>query len=151
MASNYKVVPYEKEHGDQYIETGLNDKILDIDASFTENRIDFAIIGLSFTLLHNDIPICSGGIFPLWHGVGEGWVIASKRIFDHKIKSAKLIKRRTDLLCAVNKIKRLQTSVRANFPMGLRFAKFLGFNNEGLMKHYGPDGSDFYRMAKIYI
>jgi len=35
--------------------------------------------------------------------------------------------------------------------MGLRFAKFLGFTNEGLMKHYGPDGSDYYRMAKIYI
>ena len=24
--------------------------------------------GLSFTLLHNNVPICSGGIIPLWNG-----------------------------------------------------------------------------------
>ena len=35
--------------------------------------------------------------------------------------------------------------------MGLRFAEFLGFKNEGLMRGYGPDKSDYYRMAKVYL
>ena len=130
---------------------GLNDKLMDYDATFEENRIDFALAGLSFTLLCNSECVCSGGIVPLWSGVAEGWVISSKRIYENRIKASRLIRKRTDLLCAANRIWRLQTSVKANFKMGIRFAEFLGFNNEGLMRAYGPDKTNYYRMAKIYL
>ena len=149
---NYKIVPYQKEHGQSMIAFGLNDKLMDLDARYwKENRIDAALVGLSFTLLRDNIPIVSGGIYPLWDGVAEGWVISSKRIFEVKVKAAKLIKQRTDILCAANKVWRLQTTVKANFKIGLRFAEFLGFKNEGLMRGYGPDKSDYYRMAKVYL
>ena len=147
----FEIVPYKPDHGNQMIEFGLNDKLMDIDASFTENRIDFALAGLSFTLLHNNNPVCSGGIVPLWTGVAEGWVISSKRIYKERIKASRLIRKRTDILCAANKIWRLQTAVKSNFKTGLRFAEFLGFKNEGLMKAYGPDKTDYYRMARIYL
>jgi len=146
----FEIVPYESTHGDDIITFGMNDKLMEIDAEFTENRIDIALPGLSYTLLINNNPICSGGIYPLWDGVAEGWVMSSKRIFDYKIKAASLIKRRLNLLCNNNKIKRLQTSVKANFETGIRFAEWLGLKKEGLMVQYGPDGSDYYRMAKIY-
>ena len=115
---------------------GMNDKLMEHDASYEENRIDFALPGLSFSLLSNDQLVCSGGIFPLWDGVAEGWVMASKRIFNYKIKSASLIKRRLNLLCKNNKIVRLQTSVKSNFDTGVRFAEWLGLKKEGLMVHY---------------
>ena len=133
------------------IEFGLNDELMNIDASFTENRIDFAMAGLSFTLLDDNKPVCSGGIIPTWLGSAEGWVMSSKRILKNKIKAARLIKKRTDLLCVNNKIWRLQTAVKADFKIGFRFAQFLGFKNEGLMKAYGPDKTDYYRMARIYL
>ena len=90
MTDNFKIVPYETQHGDEMIEFGLNDKLMDIDASFTENRIDFAMAGLAFTLLDNNVPICSGGIIPTWLGNAQGWVISSKRIFRNKIKPSLL-------------------------------------------------------------
>jgi hypothetical protein len=151
VTDNFEIVPYKTQHGDDMIEFGLNDTLMDIDASFTENRIDFALAGLSFTLLHDNIPLCSGGIIPLWNGVAEGWVISSKRIFKNRIRASRLIRKRTDLLCANNKIWRLQTAVKANFKTGIRFAEFLGFKNEGLMKAFGPDKTDYYRMARIYL
>ena len=151
MTDNFEIVPYNTQHGDEMIEFGLNDKLMDIDANFTENRIDFALVGLSFTLLHNNNPVCSGGIVPLWNGVAEGWVISSKRIYKERIRASRLIRKRTDLLCAANKIWRLQTAVKSNFKTGLRFAEFLGFKNEGLMKAFGPDKTDYYRMARIYL
>ena len=150
MTDNYRIVPYKTQHGDEMIEFGLNDKLMDIDASFKENRIDFAMAGLAFTLLDNNVPICSGGIIPTWLGNAQGWVISSKRIFRNKIKASRLIKERTDLLCANNKIWRLQTAVKADFKIGIRFAEFLGFNKEGLMVGYGPDKTDYYLMARIY-
>ena len=82
--------------------------------------------------------------------MAEGWVISSKRIFDFKIKAARLIKQRTDILCAANNIVRLQTTVKEDFKVGLRFAKFLGFKSEGLMEKYGPDQTNYFRMVKIY-
>ena len=73
-----------------------------------------------------------------------------RSIYDVKFLAAKEIKKRTDVLCEKNKIHRLQTSVKAEFKTGVRFANWLGLETEGLMKKYGPDGSDYLRMAKIY-
>ena len=103
----FVIVSYKPDHGNEMIEFGLNDKLMDHDATFKENRIDFAMAGLAFTLLDNNVPICSGGIIPTWLGNAQGWVISSKRIFRNKIKASRLIKERTDLLCANNKIWRL--------------------------------------------
>ena len=146
----YKIVPYSKDHGDEIIEFGMNDKLMDIDASFTENRIDFAVPGLSFTLLVDNFPILAGGIVPLWDGVAEGWVLSSKKIFNHKIRAAISVKKRLDLICENNNIWRLQTAVKEEFKTGKRFAEWLGLKSEGLMQMYGPDKTNYYRMAKIY-
>jgi hypothetical protein len=146
----FEIVPYEKEHGDDIIEFGMNSKLMEADASYTENRLDMAIPGLSYTLLLDHLPILAGGIYPLWDGVAEGWVLTSKRVFDHKIKAASSVKKRLDLLCTNNKIWRLQTSVKEEFTTGVRFAEWLGLKKEGLMKMYGPDKTNYYRMAKIY-
>lgn len=129
---------------------GMNDKLMDIDASYTENRIDTKVFGMSFTLLVDNSPIVSGGIIPLWPGTAEGWVMASKKIHNYKIKSASAVKGRLDLLCSNNNIWRLQTAVKEEFKTGVRFAEWLGLKNEGLMTMYGPDKTNYYRMAKIY-
>ena len=132
------------------VEFGLNHKLMDIDASYTENRIDAKVFGLSFTLLADNKPILSGGIIPLWNGVAEGWVMASKEANNYKVKSASAVKKRLDLLCNNNNIYRLQTAVKEEFKTGVRFAEWLGLRKEGLMTMYGPDQTNYYRMAKIY-
>ena len=147
---NYKIIPYHKEHGDEIIALGMNDKLMEIDASFTENRLDTAIAGLSFTLLINNNIVLAGGIIPLWHGVAEGWVMCSQRVSDHKITAAASVKKRLDYLCLNNKIRRLQTAVKEEFLTGVRFAEWLGLQKEGLMKYYGLDQTNYWRMAKYY-
>jgi len=147
---NYKIIPYQADHAVNIINNGMNDPLMDIDASYFENSINVVTPGLSFTLTYNDLPIVAGGIYPLWPGTAEGWALSSKEIFKHKFKSAALIKRRMDMLCINNKFWRLQTTVKAHFKLGIRFAEWLGLEKEGLMKQYGPDGTDYYRMAKIY-
>ena len=71
-------------------------------------------------------------------------------VSDRKILAAKTIKRLQDETCKKYKIKRLQTSVKADFKRGIRFATWCGFKNEGLKKKYGPDGSDYYQLARIF-
>ena len=147
---SFKVVPYLPEHGDQIIASGMNDKLMATDASYTNHRLDISEPGLSFTLLKDDTPIVAGGVIPMWQGVAEGWVLSSKQIFDYKIKAAGSIKKRLDYICTNNNIQRLQSAVKAEFLIGVRFAEWLGLTKEGLMKKYGLDGSDYWRMVKFY-
>ena len=148
--ANWIIKEFKQQDADQIISYGMNDKLMETDASFKENRICLADKGNAYTLFVNNKPIVAGGIFILWQGVAEGWVLANQNIYDVKFLAAKEIKKRTDLLCKKNKINRLQTSVKAEFKTGVRFANWLGLEPEGLMRKYGPDGSDYLRMAKIY-
>ena len=145
-----RVVPYHPDHLDKILEDGMNNDKIEIDARNYKDQMDFRIPGMSFTCLVRNIPVVGGGVFPIWNGVGEGWLVASKRIFRNKLSAVKAVTKRMDQICYNNKIWRLQTAVRADYPEGLRFAKFLGYKSEGLMEKYGLDKSDYYRMAKIY-
>ena len=149
MASEIR--DFKPEHADEIISFGMNSKLMEIDASYEDNRIcNYSTKGNAYTMFMNDKPIFAIGIVILWDGVAEGWVIASQNIFEMKFLSAKTMKELTDDMCKKNKIKRLQTSVKADFKLGIRFATWLGLEIEGLKKQYGPDGSDYYQLGKIY-
>jgi RimJ/RimL family protein N-acetyltransferase len=105
---------------------------------------------LAFTGLINDKVIAAAGMKRIWGNVAEGWFIGKQEVWNYPITIAKAVKQNIDYLATSNNIKRLQTAVRADFGIGIRFAKWLGFTNEGLMKSYGFDGTDHYRMARIY-
>jgi len=63
---------------------------------------------------------------------------------------AKAIKKDFARVAKEHNIKRVQTAIRKDFTQGQRFAEWLGLENEGLMKHYGFDGSDQYMYARIF-
>ena len=128
----------------------MNDVALELKPEHRKYVVDIEAVGMSFTGLLNNKPIAAGGICYLWDGVAEGWVLASRDIFKYPIFCAKTIKRRTDLLAKNNKLKRIQTAVKADSDTAIRFAEWLGFKREGLMKNYGPDGADHYLYAKVY-
>ena len=131
------------------LEQGLNSEFLELKPEHKKYAFFLKEVGMSFTGLVNNKPIAAGGVFHLWDGVAEGWVLATKDIYKYPVFCAKHIKQRTEIILQANKIKRLQTSVKANCDVALRFAKWLGLKEEGLMKNYGPDGSDFIRFARI--
>ena len=147
--SDVVIVPFENKHAEQILDQGLNSDLLELKPEHRKYAYFLKEVGMSFTGLVNDKPIAAGGVFHLWDGVAEGWVLATKDIYKYPVFCAKHIKQRTEIILKANKIKRLQTSVKADCDVALRFAKWLGLKEEGLMKRYGPDGSDFIRFARI--
>jgi hypothetical protein len=150
MMGNWIIKPFKQSHADEIISFGMNSKLMEVDASFKDNRICKADKGNAYTLFIDKKPVVAGGIILLWKGVAEGWVMANQNIYNVKLLACREIKKRTDELCKKNKIKRLQTTVKYDFKTGIRFASWLGLKPEGLMKSYGPDESDYLRMARIY-
>ncbi len=147
--SNIDIVPFENKHAEQILNIGLNSELLELKPEHRKYAYYLEEVGMSFTGLINNKPIAAGGVFHLWDGVAEGWVLATKEIFNYPIFCAKHIKNRTEIIINTHKIKRLQTSVKADCQMALRFAGWLGLKPEGRMIGYGPDGSDFIRYARI--
>jgi hypothetical protein len=102
MASELK--PFLPEHADQIISFGMNSKLMEIDASYEDNRIcNHSTKGNAYTMFMNGKPVFAIGIVILWDGVAEGWVIASQNIFEMKFLAAKTMKELTDK--CVKKIK----------------------------------------------
>ena len=133
----------------------MNHMLTQKDASFIINDnnkecMDLEQEHLAFTGLINDKVIAAAGMKRIWGNVAEGWFIAKNDVWNYPITIAKAVKQNIDYLATSNNIKRLQTAVRSDFGIGIRFANWLGFTNEGLMKSYGFDGSDHYRMSRIY-
>jgi hypothetical protein len=144
------IVPYTKAHGVHILSQQMNHQLMDIDASFDGDAMELQEQGLSFTGLVNDQPIFAAGMKPIWKGVAEGWVLATSEVWKHPLLVARAIKKDFEKVAKQHNITRVQTAVRANFDMGLKFAKWLGLESEGLMKKYGFDGTDHYRYARIF-
>ena len=144
------IVPYTAEHGRFILSCQMNHALMDKDARFEGDAMNLVQDHLSFTGLVGKKPIFAAGMKMIWGQVAEGWVIATQDVWDHPLSVARAIKKDFAKVARKYNIKRVQTAVRTDFDKGIRFAEWLGLENEGLMKHYGFDGSDQYRYARIF-
>ena len=153
MDKHLHIVPYTAEHGQFILSCQMNHKVLEADRNYINvegNAKNLEQDHLAFTGLAGKKPIFAAGMKMVWGQVAEGWVIATQDVWDHPIAVAKAIKKDFAKVATKYNIKRVQTAVRTDFNKGIRFAEWLGLKNEGLMKHYGFDGSDQYRYARIF-
>ena len=76
--------------------------------------------------------------------------IATDDVWQHPLLVARAIKKDFERIARQHNIKRVQTSVRQVFKHGIKFAEWLGLENEGLMKYFGFDGSHQYNMRGYF-
>jgi RimJ/RimL family protein N-acetyltransferase len=121
-----------------------------------QNTIDGAIKeypqklidGFSKTAFVDGEPIAIGGLVIYWPGVGESWLILSKKANDHKTEITRCIRRIVKQFVTENKLHRLQVNVRTDFPQARKLVEHLGFVYEGTLKRYTPNGVDCWMFAK---
>ena len=102
-----------------------------------------------YTLLDGEEIIVCGGVHMMWTGVGEGWLVMSKEAYEKPITVARYTQRLFDTIMGDNAMWRVQASVHTNDEQSVRFAEWLGFEIEGVMKKFGPDGTNYFRMARV--
>ena len=90
-----------------------------------------------------------GGAVPKWGKVSDVWLLVDREfsILIQPYKKEFFMGFRY-YLDKMN-YERMQTGVLKGFDKGVQFAEALGFENEGLMRKQGPDGSDYWRYARI--
>jgi RimJ/RimL family protein N-acetyltransferase len=110
-------------------------------------KAPYAIHG--YTLLEDGEIVAMGGVHMLWDKVGEAWVMLGKNAKSRPRTVAKYADLMFDVIVHKNKLNRVQASIAVNDAKAVRFGKWMGFEMEGLMRRYGPDGSDYYRVARV--
>lgn len=105
----------------------------------------------SFTIMDGEFLVACGGVYYLWPGVGTAWLLGSDHIPKKKIAFHKLASTALDKAIKKGSFHRVQSIVRADFPEALGWNRLLGFEIEGMLKGYAPDGMDcfIYRMGGL--
>jgi hypothetical protein len=101
------------------------------------------------TFLLEDKPIAVfGGIF-IHLKYAQAWACISDDVKKAPIEFARKASR---LVYAYEKnfgLERLEISVRADYHIGQRFARMLGFEREGILRRYGRDGADYHLYSRV--
>ena len=144
-----KVVPFEGWHLEWL---APNQDAMRSMMNLPTNAIDhgkvLATYGRAWTGLRKGRVIGSAGIIPLQPGVYDLWMYLGSDTFDKKKLAMKIFKYYLFKSIKELKIHRLQAVVKEDYCQGIRFAEFFGFENEGVMKCYGPNKENFIRYAK---
>jgi hypothetical protein len=118
-----------------------------VEASITQAEQLGALI--AFSLMHDGKILAIGGIYDLWPGVGEAFSIMSDTAFNYSKSLYQHFKINLDFGVNYKKYTRVQSIVKVGFDAGVRFIEHLGFEREGRMEKWGPDGSDYYMYKRI--
>jgi hypothetical protein len=121
---------------------------------FSVNAIDPSIVQgyyskslWSYILLEGTTPIGAIGIYEIWTGVVECWLMSTERLSEYPVFMVKNFRRLTDALLTRG-IHRVQMLVH-NTPELNRWATLLGFTKEGVLHKYGADRKDNVIYAKV--
>lgn len=107
--------------------------------------LEFAASQKSFTGFYGDDPIVCAGLVDQWSNYAAAWALLSDRAGRHLL----WVTRQIRLFLDSSPIRRVDTPVRCDFPQAERWCRMLGFQSEGIMKAYFPDGCDAIRFARV--
>jgi hypothetical protein len=144
-----RIVPFEAKHGYALLEGQLNDE-RNRPAPCLGNFVE-ALVNeeLAFSAIDNGHLIVSAGIYQLWPGVGETWILASQKLTTTKVSLLRRIKKDLFKIADEKGFWRLQASTQSDWPSAKRLAMFLEMKHEGTMKKYGANKENYERWAWV--
>lgn len=102
--------------------------------------------GLAWTAEDDDGSVIGiAGLSPQWENRAVAWALISKEAGPHFLA----IHRKVKEIFIRHPFRRIEATVDVGFKPGIRWMKMLGFELEGYMKAYRPDGGDQLLYARI--
>lgn len=101
--------------------------------------------GPAYSCIVDDVVFACAGLIPQWENRAMAWALISGEAGKHFLSIHRAVKR----TFAMHPYRRIETTVAMNFEEGYRWADLLGFEREGLMRKYVPNGDDCYLYARV--
>lgn len=144
-----EIIPFVPEHLDLIIGREPDRSILASLPDAKEVAKGHMQGGPCWTGFWNEKAMACVGIVMLWPGVFEGWAYTSDLVREHPCAFHRAVRKKLEQVTREFKIHRLQLSIPHSHIVSRMWAYRLGFRNEGRMKKFGPDASDYVRYARV--
>jgi len=105
--------------------------------------------GYALTAIDGCRTVAAGGVMPYWPGCGRAWLAPGnglRRRYWPAITEATIA---VFARAHADGMARIETVVREDMPANHFWARRLGFESEGLMRRWGPEGKDYRLYARI--
>lgn len=99
---------------------------------------------------HGGLVYGIAGSYRNWAGSAQAWAVFSPAVEKYPIALKKVCDSLINFAVKEQYLLRLSLTVRSNYDKGNRFAKAMGFELEGEMKRYLPDGGDAFLYARLF-
>ena len=103
---------------------------------------------LSISFFENGLYCGSAGVYKLWHGVYEAWLMLLVMPKDLR-GFLKTLRWGIAKALELTQAHRIQAYCLASFTKGIKLAKRLGFTQEGVLRQGAPDRSDMILFAQV--
>jgi hypothetical protein len=90
------------------------------------------------------------GSFRQWEGSAQLWALFSKDVDKYPIALTKMTEALIVYAVEKQKLRRVSLHVRSDYTKGNQFAYAMGFDFEGVMRGFLPDGSDANLYARLF-
>ena len=105
--------------------------------------------GWSWTGIGGGKVVCCFGVRPIWDHCVECWFIPSEGLDRHARTTLVGARKVLQSIFDSYDITRMQIFVKCEHEVALRFAKALYFDVECRLRKFGPEGADYYSMARF--
>ena len=105
----------------------------------------------AFTLEHDGQTIACAGVMIIFPSVGSacGWGYFSKLIHKYPIATHKCMIKGLSYFEKKHGLKRIQADCVKGFDRAVKWLEHLGFEYEGEMRRYGPNGETMLRFGRV--
>jgi len=149
LSGDRKLVPFSPTHI-QMMELGpFEQGYWNAIPHWLEMLEGMAALGYAFTGTKAGRPYCSFGVMKMWPGVAEMWLIPDANLPQVAMSFHRAALRFADICMSDLHLVRLQVTVHtANVPADNWIQKML-FQEEGVLRAFGPDGSDHRMYSRL--
>lgn len=146
----HKIVEWQPSH--LYV-CELNEfdrRNLELFGGFQDYLQAYAQTGVAYTAIGDGEIYAMFGMWQLWPGVSEAWLIPSNKIDRKVIAMHRASLRFFEYAAEQTNTKRLQFTVHTRNERADRWAQRCHFEREGLLRKYGPDGADYWMYSRMF-
>ena len=145
-----KVVPFNHTHLKVMDFRSHDIQIIESFVNYDELTKNLNGNGLSFTGIANKKFVCCFGLVKIWDGNYECWLLPSSDVGKNKFAFHRAALRFFTYAAKKLKIHRMQMIVLISNDIAYKWAQKCYFIQEGLLRKYGPDKSDYFMMSRIF-
>lgn len=107
-----------------------------------------AQMGPAVTGFIGTTPAAVFGFVSIWRGVAEAWLVADRSARAMPVTLTRMGLKVMDIAKISMELHRIQITVRTTDKRAYDWALAIGFREECVMRRYGPDGVDYFLMAR---